>query len=175
MSMDLLQKFSTLKALAFDMDGVLTDGGLWILPEGEWVRRMHIRDGYALQAAVKEGYPVMVISGSVSSPVEQRLRKLGVEEVHMGVKNKLDCLIGILTGHGIDPGDCLFMGDDLPDLECVRTAGIGCCPADAASEVREASDYLSPFRGGEGCVRDVIERVMRSRGVWSHADELRSH
>lgn len=172
--MDILQRFSSVKALAFDMDGVLTDGGLWILPDGEWVRRMHIRDGYALQAAVKSGYRVMVISGSVSGPVEERLRRLGVTDVHMGVSDKRSRLLEILSGHGIDPAECLFMGDDLPDLDAVRTAGIGCCPADAASEVREASVYVSPARGGEGCVRDVIERVMRSRGDWSHVDGVKS-
>ena len=172
--MDLIERFSAVKAMAFDMDGVLTEGGLWLLPDGEWMRRMHIRDGYALQAAVKAGYRVMVVSGSVSGPVEERLRRLGVEDVWMGVGEKDECLLAAISGYGIPPEHALFMGDDLPDLQAIRSVGVGCCPCDAATEVREASHYISPFKGGEGCVRDVIERVMRSAGVWSHSEGVRS-
>lgn len=163
-----------MRAMAFDMDGVLTDGGLWLLPDGEWMRRMHIRDGYALQAAVKAGYHVIVISGSASGPVEERLRRLGVVDVHMGVTDKADRLLSILEKHGVRKEDCLFMGDDLPDLAAMRKAGLSCCPADAASEVREAAHYVSPWKGGEGCVRDVIERVMRAAGRWAPPEDIRS-
>jgi 3-deoxy-D-manno-octulosonate 8-phosphate phosphatase (KDO 8-P phosphatase) len=172
--MDLLQRFSRVNAMAFDMDGVLTDGGLWLLPDGEWMRRMHIRDGYALQAAVKAGYPVMVISGSVSKPVEQRLRRLGVTDVQMGVTDKVECLVSSLSRYGTTPDRALFMGDDIPDLKAIQAVGVGCCPSDAVAEVREASDYVSPHRGGEGCVRDVIELVMRSGGKWSQPDGISS-
>lgn len=174
MYMDLLERFSQVRALVFDMDGVLTDGGLWLLPDGEWMRRMHIRDGYALQAAVKAGYLVSVISGSTSEPVRQRLERLGVTDVHMGVSDKCEKLRSTLSFHGMQAEESLFMGDDLPDLSAIRAAGIGCCPSDAASEVRDAAHYVSPWKGGEGCVRDVIERVMRSAGSWTHSEGLRS-
>lgn len=172
--MDLLERFAGIRALVFDMDGVLTDGGLWLMSDGEWARRMDIKDGYALQAAVKAGYKVAVVSGSLSTPVERRLRRLGVEEVYMDVSDKEEKLKEILDRHSIPESRTLFMGDDLPDLGAVRLAGIGCCPSDAAPELRAAADYISPYDGGNGCVRDVIERVMRAAGNWSSVPAARS-
>ena len=172
--MDLLERFAGIRALVFDMDGVLTDGGLWLLSDGEWTRRMDIKDGYALQAAVKAGYTVAVVSGSVSIQVERRLRRLGVEEVHMDVSDKEEKLKEILDRHSIPISHALFMGDDLPDLGALRLVGIGCCPSDAAAEVREAADYISPYDGGRGSVRDVIERVMRAAGNWTSVPAARS-
>jgi 3-deoxy-D-manno-octulosonate 8-phosphate phosphatase (KDO 8-P phosphatase) len=163
----LTDRFSDILAFAFDMDGVLTDGGLWLTEAGEWMRRMHIRDGFALQLAVAKGYSVSVISGSVSAPVSDRLRRLGVTDVRMGVDDKAAALAEVAALWRIPASSILFMGDDVPDLPAMRMAGLGCCPSDACRDVREAAHYVSRERGGEGCVRDVIERVLRCKGDWT--------
>jgi 3-deoxy-D-manno-octulosonate 8-phosphate phosphatase (KDO 8-P phosphatase) len=170
----LTDRFSAIRAFAFDMDGVLTDGGLWLSESGEWIRRMHIRDGYALQLAVRMGYAVAVVSGSASKPVAGRLKKLGVTDIHMGVDDKAACLGMLMSAWGLPHEAVLFMGDDVPDLPALTAAGLGCCPSDACRDVRETAAYVSSFRGGEGCVRDVIERVMRCRGDWHAMGDIRS-
>lgn len=170
----LTDRFSAIRAFVFDMDGVLTDGGLWLMESGDWVRRMHIRDGYALQLAVRLRYPVAVISGSASKPVEARLQKLGVSELHMGVDDKAACLTTLMSAWGMPPEAVLYMGDDVPDLPALSVAGLGCCPSDACRDVRDRAGYVSTFRGGEGCVRDVIERVLRCRGDWNALAGIRS-
>lgn len=165
--MNILPQFSAITTFVFDMDGVLTDGTVWVMPDGEWVRRMHIRDGYVLQLAVRKGYRVWVITGSSSTPVEQRLRKLGINEVHQQVKDKQALLASLMQQHGVATAEVLYMGDDVPDLEAMRQAGLSACPSDAARDILEMADYISIARGGEGCVRDVIEKVMRIQGKWS--------
>jgi 3-deoxy-D-manno-octulosonate 8-phosphate phosphatase (KDO 8-P phosphatase) len=172
--MNLLAQLRTIRIFAFDMDGVLTDGGLWLHPEGEWVRRMHIKDGYALQLAVRKGYWVCVISGSQSGPVASRLEKLGITDIFMGVSDKKECLEAFARNKGIDMSRVLYMGDDIPDMDVMKAAGISCCPSDAAIELREFATYLSPIRGGEGCVRDVIEKVLKLNGHWDASDGIRS-
>jgi len=165
--MNLLQRLLGIRSFVFDMDGVLTDGGLWLPASGEWVRRMHIRDGYALRYAADAGYPTAVISGSASPPVADRLAGLGVRDVRMDVSDKRGALLDLLQAWSLQPGSVLYMGDDVPDLPALRTAGLACCPADACRDVREAAHYVSPVRGGEGCVRDVIEWVLRGQGRWT--------
>lgn len=170
----LTDRFSAIRAFVFDMDGVLTDGGLWLMESGEWTRRMHIRDGYALQLAIRSGYCVAVVSGSASKPVEARLKKLGVSDLYMGVENKGARLSSLMAAWGVPPEAVLFMGDDVPDLPALALAGLGCCPSDACRDVRDMAAYVSTYRGGEGCVRDVIERVLRCRGDWHGVSAIRS-
>lgn len=172
--MNLLAQLRTIRIFAFDMDGVLTDGGLWLHADGEWVRRMHIKDGYALQLAVRKGYSVCVISGSHSIPVTHRLEKLGITDIFMGVSDKKECLEAFARSRDIDMSMVLYMGDDIPDMDVMKAAGISCCPSDAATELREFANYLSPIRGGEGCVRDVIEKVLKLNGHWDDSDGLKS-
>ncbi len=164
--MNVLQKFIPISTLIFDMDGVLTDGGLLVMPDGEWIRRMHIKDGYALQLAVRAGYRVVVITGSSSNPVKERLHKLGVEEVYQQVGNKLQLMIELIAQKNNNREEVMYMGDDVPDLEVMKKAGVSCCPADACRDILETADYISPVNGGEGCVRDVIEKIMRVQGKW---------
>lgn len=164
--MTLLQRLLGIRCFVFDMDGVLTDGGLWLPASGEWVRRMHIRDGFALRIAAEAGFPVGVISGSDSPPVADRLASLGVLEVRMAVADKGAALMDMLRGWSLPPASALYMGDDVPDLPALQAAGLGGCPADACRDVREASHYVSPLRGGEGCVRDIVEWVLRGQGRW---------
>jgi 3-deoxy-D-manno-octulosonate 8-phosphate phosphatase (KDO 8-P phosphatase) len=172
--MNLLASFGKIKAFVFDMDGVLTDGTVLVMPDGEWVRRMHIRDGYALQLAVRKGYLVCVISGSSSEPVRGRLAILGIHNVFMNVGDKTGCLLEFMKSNRLQTEEVLFMGDDMPDLEVSRHAILSCCPADACVDLRENAQYISPYAGGMGCVRDVLEKVMRVRGHWMNDAGLRS-
>jgi len=172
--MNVLEKFIPVNTLIFDMDGVLTDGSLLVMPDGEWVRRMNIKDGYVLQLAVRSGYRVIVITGSYSVPVEQRLQKLGIRMVYQRVSDKLQLLKNLMAEHQLVPEQLMFMGDDIPDIEAMRHCGLSCCPADAARDILAMADYISPVNGGEGCVRDVIEKLMRVQGKWQHQEDVSS-
>jgi 3-deoxy-D-manno-octulosonate 8-phosphate phosphatase (KDO 8-P phosphatase) len=172
--MNLLESFSRIKAFVFDMDGVLTDGTLLVMPGGEWIRQMHIHDGYALQLAVKQGYRVCVISGSSSDPVQERLERLGVRDIFMKVSDKAAVLSSYMKEHGLSREQVLYMGDDVPDVAVSRLAGLPCCPADAMPDMREVAQYISLTPGGYGCVREVIEKVLRIHEKWDAGGTLRS-
>lgn len=148
------------------MDGVLTDGNLWLLPGGIQARRMNIRDGYALQLAIKKGYRIFILSGAVSEESRDRLMKLGITDIQMGSKDKASALTAYMQEHSLSSGSILYMGDDLPDLAAMRMVGTPCCPADAAAEIKQCSVYISPFNGGAGCVRDVVEKVLKLKNDW---------
>lgn len=170
----ILSRFKLIKAFAFDMDGVLTDGSVIVDSHNNWLRRMNIRDGYALQLAVRLGFGVIIISGSNSDSVEARLRKLGVADVYMDVKNKEEFLKSFAAEKKIDLNELLFMGDDIPDYQCMKMAGIAACPADAAFEIKGIASYISPFAGGNGCVRDVIEKVLKLNNKWTLQNNIAS-
>ena len=172
--MNILKQFNSISCFVFDMDGVLTDGSLLVLPEAVMARRMNIKDGYALQLAVKKGYRVLVISGGNSAEVKERLAKLGISEVWMQVTDKAALLQKWLLDNQVSATDVLFMGDDIPDLQIMQLAGLKTCPVDAAIDVKNAADYISPLKGGEGCVREVIEKVMKLRGDWDTLTGLRA-
>ncbi len=156
------------------MDGVLTDGNLLIDNENNWLRKMNIRDGYALQLAIKSGYEILVISGSNSSPVLERLNRLGVTGVFMKVTRKEEFLKKYFDERKWSIDELLFMGDDIPDYYCMKMAGIAACPADASFEIKEIASYISPFKGGEGCVRDVIEKVLKLNNKWPLKNDIPS-
>lgn len=164
--MNVLEKFKSIKTFVFDVDGVLTDGTLLLLNDGQQARSMNIRDGYALQLAVKKGYRVLVISGGTSDAVEMRLNKLGVKDCFMKVENKKEKLTGYVLQHGLNWEEVLFMGDDIPDYISMQLTGLPCCPADAAPEIKQISLYISPVKGGKGCARDVIEKVLKLNNHW---------
>jgi len=163
----ILSRFKLIKTFVFDMDGVLTDGSVIVDSKNNWLRRMNIRDGYALQLAVRSGFEVMVISGSNSSYVHHRLNRLGITNVYMEVKNKGEFLKNITNENAIDLTELLYMGDDIPDYECMKMAGLATCPSDAAIEIKEIASYISPWAGGNGCVRDVIEKVLKLNNKWT--------
>jgi 3-deoxy-D-manno-octulosonate 8-phosphate phosphatase (KDO 8-P phosphatase) len=165
--MQILSRFKLIKSFAFDMDGVLTDGNIIVNSNDNWLRQMNIRDGYALQLAARSGFNVMVISGSNSSFVHDRLNKLGVKDVFMQVKNKEDFLKKFVAERKISLNETLYMGDDIPDYFCMKIAGIAACPADAAFEIKQVASYISPYAGGHGCVRDVIEKVLKLNNKWT--------
>ena len=151
-------------AFVFDVDGVMTDGGIIPTADGDFIRRYNAKDGYALAYAIKMGYKVCIITGGRGRTLENRLRMLGIRHFYIDCMDKIRALREYLSNEGLDPQDVIYMGDDIPDLECMRAVGIPVCPADAAAEVIEASRYVSEFRGGEGAVRDIIEQVLRARG-----------
>ena len=164
--MNVLVRLQKVKTFVFDMDGVLTDGSLLVDSDNKWLRKMNIKDGYALQLAVKSGYRILIISGSDAPPVVERLYKLGITEVFMKVADKRTLLEKYMSDNSLPADEVLFMGDDIPDYECMQTAGFACCPADAAAEIRQIASYISPIKGGYGCVRDVIEKVMKLNNHW---------
>lgn len=150
----------------FDVDGVLTDGNVVVTTKGEMLRRMNIKDGYALKTAVDQGYNVCIISGGSNEGVRVRLRGLGVTDIHLGVSNKIDQLEEYLDIYNIDTKNVLYMGDDIPDLYVMQKVALPCCPQDAAPEIKSISKYVSHKNGGKGAVRDVIEQVMKVQGKW---------
>jgi 3-deoxy-D-manno-octulosonate 8-phosphate phosphatase (KDO 8-P phosphatase) len=164
--MTLLDRFKQITTFVFDLDGVLTDGALFVFPDGQFIRRMHIKDGFALQLAIKKGYRVAVISGSQAEPVITRLSKLGVHDVYMQITDKKKKLQEYMQQHSLQWSEVLFMGDDIPDYDVMQQVGLSCCPADAAMEIRSTSTYVSPVSGGQGCVRDVIEKVLKLNDHW---------
>lgn len=164
--MSILSRFKTITTFIFDMDGVLTDGSL-IVTENHWERKMFVRDGYAIQLAVKMGFHLVVISGSDSPAVKERLNKLGVQDVFMNVKDKKTFLQKFGLENSLVLEKVLFMGDDIPDYDCMNLVGLAACPADAIAEVKSIADYISPYCGGKGCVRDVIEKVLKLNNKWS--------
>lgn len=164
--MNVLDLFNPIKVFVFDIDGVLTDGTLHVQESGELLRRMNIKDGYALQLAVKKGYKVWVISGGSSTAVKKRLEGLGVTEVHISVKDKVALLTQLATAAGVQAEQMLYMGDDMPDIAAMQYCGLRTCPADAVGELKQIAHYISPLTGGSGCVRDVIEKVMKINGHW---------
>ena len=166
--------FKNITSFIFDIDGVMTDGSILILENGLQARLMSIKDGFALQLAVKTGYRVMAISGSSPSPVIDRLNKLGVIEVQMSVMDKKSFVTSCIQKNKLQKEEVLYMGDDLPDLPAMSVVGLATCPADAAPEIREVANYISPFNGGYGCVRDVIEKVLRQNNQWHHRDDVAS-
>jgi 3-deoxy-D-manno-octulosonate 8-phosphate phosphatase (KDO 8-P phosphatase) len=171
--MNVLKLFKPIRAFVFDMDGVLTDGQLLVMPNGLMARRMNVKDGYAIQLAIKKQYMVVVISGGSSPEVVRRLNLLGVQNVLMEVKNKLDILKTIVNDLGFVREQVLYMGDDMPDLACLKMVGLPCCPADAVTEIVGASKYVSALNGGYGCVRDVIEKVLKLNDDWNeHPDVI---
>lgn len=172
--MNILELFKPVTAFVFDVDGVLTDGTVLVLDGGLQARRMNIKDGFALQMALKKGYRVKIISGGNSPEVMDRLDKLGVKDVSMSVLDKRQMLIDYITGKKLKKEQVLYMGDDLPDLSALQSAGVSCAPADAVAEVRDAVHYVSPFKGGEACVRDVIEKVLKLNDHWQYSEHVAS-
>ena len=160
------QLLNNVTAFVFDVDGVLTDGSLILMPTGEQVRTMNIKDGYAIQLAVGKGYQLAIISGGKSESVRTRLTGLGVKNIYLGVKDKAEAFDEFLLTHKLNPENVLYMGDDMPDLEVMRRTGVAVCPSDAVNEIRSICVYVSDKKGGEGCVRDVIEQVMRVQQKW---------
>lgn len=164
--MNILQRFAHISTFVLDIDGVMTNSQLLVTDTGDLLRSMNIRDGYATQLAIQQGYNIWVISGGRQEAPGLRLRKLGVTEIHIAVPNKATLLQQLLHKHQIPAAHTLYMGDDIPDHAAMQLCGLATCPADAATEIKAIAHYISPINGGAGCVRDVIQKVLQLRGHW---------
>lgn len=154
-----------IRCFVFDVDGVLTDNRVVVMPN-ELHRIMNIRDGFALKEAVDKGYQVVIISGGKSESVRNRLANLGIKDIYLGVEDKTIQLDEVKKRYGLKNDEILYMGDDIPDYYVMQQVGVATCPNDATHEIRALSIYISPFNGGEGCVRDVIEQTLKLHGKW---------
>lgn len=155
------------EAVVFDVDGVLTDGSITPTPDGDFIRRYYAKDGYAMAYALREGLKICIISGGRGKMLENRMRLLGVTRMYLNCMDKVQAMGEFFKDYNINPENVIYMGDDIPDLECMRMVGIPVCPADAAMEVIEASRYVSEYDGGRGAARDILEQVLRAQGRWA--------
>lgn len=151
----------------FDVDGVLTDGSVFVTNEGEMLRTMNIRDGFALKAAIESGYNVCVISGGSNEGVRIRLKNLGITDIHLGSPDKVKTFKEYIELNNIKAEQVLYMGDDIPDYHVMKLVGLPSCPQDSCPEIKTISRYISHVNGGKGAARDVIEQVMRVQGKWN--------
>lgn len=168
------QRLAQITTLIFDVDGVLTDGKIMITTEGEMYRQMDTKDGYALKCALNEGLKVVIISGGTNEGVRDRLKALGVFDIYMGAHHKLEAFRDLLDNYSISPDTILYMGDDIPDIPVMEKVGVSCCPNDAVEDVLAMADYVSPKKGGAGCVRDILEQVLRVQGKWGQFNSAKN-
>lgn len=172
--MNLLSLFKPITTFVLDVDGVLTDGTVQLLPSGEQSRRMNTKDGYAMQLAVKMGYRIVIISGGRSEGVLARLKGLGITDIYLGVADKKEKLQDYAAENDLQWDEMLYMGDDIPDYWPMQLTSLPTCPADAVPEVKSICKYISPLNGGQGCVRDVIEKVLKLNGQWMMEEHIAS-
>ena len=164
--MNQLETFTSVETFIFDVDGVFTNNEVLLLEDGKVLRKMNMRDGLAVKMAIAQGFRIAIISGGKSEGLKLRFRDLGITDIHLGVEDKLEVFDELIDTYDLDPGKVLYMGDDLTDYPVLRRVGLPSCPSNAVSEVMDIAQYVSPFVGGAGCVRDVIEKAMRLQGKW---------
>ncbi len=166
----LLKKISI---IFIDVDGVLTDGSVIIDANGEQLRTMNVKDGYALQLASRKGYRIVILSGGRAEVLRERFKYLGVDDVFLGVNDKIECFNNFITENNINISSVLYMGDDIPDYEVMKRVAVASCPSDAAEEIKSICHYISPFSGGKGCVRDILEQILKVQGKWFDKDAFK--
>ena len=164
--MNYKEKLKNIDTFIFDVDGVLTDGTVTLMPSGEQVRKMNVKDGFAMRHALSKGYRIAIISGGKSEGVKKRFEYLGVQDVYLGCEDKKDALSDLVHIHELDTNKIAYMGDDLNDWEIMQEVGLATCPHDAATEIKNLAEYVSNKNGGTGCVRDIIEQTLRTQGKW---------
>ena len=157
---------NSIKALIFDVDGVLSKPIMSLSPEGDPVRTVNVKDGYAMQLAVKMGLHLCIITGARVEEVRKRYEGLGIQDVYICSKVKINDFNHFVQKYGLKPEEILYMGDDIPDWQVMSLCGLPCCPADACPEIQKLCKYVSPYKGGEGCVRDVLEQILKVQGKW---------
>lgn len=157
---------SKIRAIIFDVDGVLSAETITLHPNGEPMRTVNIKDGYAIQLAMKLGLRIVILTGGTTESVRMRYERLGVEDVYMGCAVKLKTYDEFLANYGLQDEEVMYMGDDVPDYEVMQRVGCPVCPSDACPDIKAISIYVSHQRGGYGCGRDVIEQVLRAQGKW---------
>lgn len=155
-----------IQAFILDVDGVLTDNTVYLHPSGELLRSMNVKDGYAMKVAIDKGIKICIITGGFSQSVKQRLETLGIKDVYLGISDKLTVLKEFLANNNLDPANCAYVGDDIPDYPVMRYCGLAVAPKDACQEILSVANYVSPYEGGKGCVRDIIEQTLRVQSKW---------
>ena len=170
--MNYKEKLKNITTIVFDFDGVFTDGIVYLLPPKEFLRTMNVRDSYAVQYAVKKEYRIAIITGGNSEMVTERMQYLGVNDVFLRSSDKVKVFENYIAEKGISAEEVLYMGDDLPDYHLMSRVGLSVCPNDAVEEIRGVVDYVSPIKGGQGCVREIIEQVLKAQGKWFDKDDL---
>ena len=157
-----------IKAFAFDIDGVATDGGVFCNSDGDLLRTYDAKDGFAIRMAVMNGFHVAVVTGGSSESIRKRMATSGVkpEDVFLHSRRKIDDLNTFCARYGLSPKEVMFFGDDVPDMECMQASGCGVCPADAVTEVQKVADWMTDAPGGKGCLREAIEKTLRKQGKW---------
>ena len=163
----LLNKVTT---FVFDVDGVLTNGKILVTTEGEMYREMNTRDGFAMKYALLKGFKIGIISGGTNLGVKKRLEDLGVNKVYLGIHEKDIAFDDFINSYNVNPEEVLYMGDDVPDMSVMETVGVATCPQDAVPDVKRIVDYVSHKNGGDGCVREIVEQVMRVQNKWMFSD-----
>ena len=151
----------------FDVDGVLTNGKVYNF-QGEMYREMDTKDGYALKCALVQGYKVCIISGGTNEGVRNRLKALGIYDIYLGAHNKQEPFQDLMDSYDLKPEEILYMGDDVPDIVVMEQVAVAACPNDAVSDVKEIANYVSHKKGGEGCVREIIEQTLKSTRKMAH-------
>ena len=164
------EKLLKVNTFIFDYDGVLSDGNVLFTSSGDALRTANVKDGYAMQLAIKKNYRIAIISGGYSESMKLRLESLKIEDIFLGVDKKIEVYDQYLETHNLKKENVLFMGDDIPDYEIMLKAGVPTCPSDASEEIKRAATYISHMPGGRGCVRDIIEQVLKVQGKWMNDD-----
>ena len=170
----MIEKFNDINTFIFDVDGVLTDSFVYVLEDGELLRKMNTRDGMAMKMAIEKGYEIIIITGGKSKGVIKRLENLGIKKIYAGIDSKIQVLEDLVNYENLDLSKTLYMGDDINDYDCLRAVHLSTCPKNAAHDIKSLAQYISPYDGGMGCVRDVIEKVMRLHHKWEFASQLKN-
>lgn len=168
MTLSYKQLLANISTFIFDVDGVLTNGMLSIMPDGELVRQMNVKDGFALKTALNKGFRICIISGGTNEGVRKRLAALGIEDIYLGAHDKIKQYNELVKKYDLQAKNIVYMGDDVPDYPVMQLVGLACCPTDAVPEIQQIAKYISYKRGGEGCVRDIIEQTLRVQNKWDN-------
>lgn len=155
-----------IKAFAFDVDGVFTDGSVLCTENGDLLRSYNAKDGFAVRTATLKGYPVAIITGGGSDSIIKRFSGLGVEDIYLRARNKIPPFMEFCNKYGLQPEEVVFVGDDIPDIQVMNACGLAVCPSDAAEEVKAVCDHISMYPGGHGCVREIVEQTLKIHGQW---------
>lgn len=163
--------FKNITTVVLDVDGVLTNGDIILMPGMQPVRKMNAKDGYAMQLAVRNGIRMAIITGGRSPEVKERLQGLGITDIYLGASSKMESYEDLKMCYDLKDEEILYMGDDLPDYDIMKTVALAAAPQDAAPEIKSIADYVSPVDGGKGCVRDVLEQLLKIQGKWARSED----
>ncbi len=169
--MNYKETFKNITTVVLDVDGVLTNGDIILMPGMQPVRKMNAKDGYAMQLAVRNGIRMAIITGGRSPEVKERLQGLGITDIYLGASSKMESYEDLKMCYDLKDDEILYMGDDLPDYDIMKLVALAAAPQDAAPEIKSVADYVSPVNGGKGCVRDVLEQLLKIQGKWARSED----